>query len=105
MYALSIGQAAPPFAIVVFDELVGFGVLAWEIEPEELPHTVFLAVLKLPQVQVAIGIDLHTLPELLVVGKLPLIDPAILVDVDAIPVPFLLLHLPEEDLIAILDQF
>ncbi len=63
------------------------------------------AILKLSQVQVAIGINLHTRSKLLIIGKLALINFAILPHINSISMSPLLFDLAKVNLILILDQF
>jgi hypothetical protein len=55
----SIGQSSPPVSVVVFDELVAFGIAGGKTEPVEDALAVLLVIDEFAQIEVAVGVDLN----------------------------------------------
>lgn len=63
-----------------------------------------LAIQKLPYIQIAIGIDLHAFPILLVAAKIALVQSPIFADRNALPLSLLARYLPKINLAIAFDQ-
>lgn len=105
VHSLAIGQSAPPLSFVVFHKLVRFGVAGGETEPIEGATTMLFVIKEMPQVEVVIGVDLHTLSTFLVIVELALVKFAITLEVNPPSLSTLAVHLAEVDLVITLDEF
>jgi hypothetical protein len=101
MNTLSIWQPSPPLPLIILDILIMLGILTTQIKPKELPIPMFLAIIKVAQKQIAVGINLNTPSTLLVIHKLPLVDFTLSCYVYTLALTTLLGHQPEIDLLVV----
>lgn len=104
MDSLSVRQSAPPLPLIVLDVFIRFGVARREAEPVEASTPMLFVIMKLADVEVAIGVYLNAIATLLIIVEVSFVKLAISLQVNAPALSPLAIHLAEVDLVIALYQ-
>ena len=102
---MAVRQSSPPLPLVVLHKLIIFWIFRAEAEPVELSLTVFLAIHKLSDEKVAVGVDLNPSAVFVVAQEHAFEDSSIFGDGDAWALSFFPLDLSKVDFSVAFDQF
>lgn len=104
MDAAAVGQSSPPLSVVVFDELVGFGVSGGKAKPVEGASAVFFVIEEVADVEVSVRVYLYACAALLVVVELALVKFAVSLQTHSPAFSAFSIHLSEIYLVIALDK-